>query len=57
MPFNRPVTPYYNQSNEDIQDTVVKPLQGKLDTLCAELNDINANIEANGGTHTDPYNM
>nr|DAH44815.1 MAG TPA: hypothetical protein [Caudoviricetes sp.] len=26
LDFNKPVTPYYNKSNEDISNEVVKPL-------------------------------
>lgn len=31
--FNKPVTPYYNKSNEDISNEVVKPLQDKVNEL------------------------
>lgn len=33
LDFNKPVTPYYNKSNEDISNEVVKPLQDKVNEL------------------------
>lgn len=33
LDFNKPVTPYYNKSNEDISNEVVRPLQDKANEL------------------------
>lgn len=33
LDFNKPVTPYYNKSNEDISNEVVMPLQDKVNKL------------------------
>lgn len=33
LDFNKPVTPYYNKSNEEISNEVVKPLQDKVNEL------------------------
>lgn len=33
LDFNKPVTPYYNKSNEDISNEVVRPLQNKVNEL------------------------
>ena len=33
LDFNKPVTPYYNKSNEDISNEVVIPLQNKVNEL------------------------
>lgn len=33
LDFNKPVTPYYNKSNEDISNEVVIPLQSKVNEL------------------------
>lgn len=33
LDFNKPVTPYYNKSNEEISSEVVKPLQDKVNEL------------------------
>lgn len=33
LDFNKPVTPYYNKSNEDISNEVVRPLQDKVNEL------------------------
>ena len=33
LDFNKPVTPYYNKSNEEISNEVVKPLQNKVNEL------------------------
>lgn len=33
LDFNKPVTPYYNKSNEDISNETVRPLQDKVNEL------------------------
>ena len=38
--YSKPVTPYYNKSNEDITNEVVKPLQDKVNEAVEELNSI-----------------
>ena len=38
--YSKPVTPYYNKSNEDISNEVVKPLQDKVNEAVEELNSI-----------------
>ncbi len=38
--FSKPVTPYYNKSNEDISNEVVKPLQDKVNEVTEELNSV-----------------
>lgn len=51
LDFNKPVTPYYNKSNEEISDEVVKPLQDKVNDLVSDLQDMYNSIENAGGEH------
>lgn len=51
LDFNKPVTPYYNKSNEDISNEVVKPLQDKVNDLVSDLQSIYASIAEAGGEH------
>lgn len=51
LDFNKPVTPYYNKSNEEISDEVVKPLQDKVNDLVSDLQDLYNSIENAGGEH------
>ena len=59
LDFNKPVTPYYNKSNEDISNEVVKPLQDKVNDLVSDLQSIYDSIsEAGGESKTVPsYNI
>lgn len=59
LDFNKPVTPYYNKSNEEISDEVVKPLQDKVNDLVRDLQDLYNSIENAGGEHesTLSYNI
>lgn len=52
LDFNKPVTPYYNKSNEDISNEVVKPLQDKVNDLVSDLQSIYDSITEAGGKHT-----
>lgn len=49
LDFNKPVTPYYNKSNEDISNEVVKPLQDKVNNLVSDLQSIYDSIAESGG--------
>lgn len=49
LDFNKPVTPYYNKSNEDISNEVVKPLQDKVNDLVSDLQSIYDSITEAGG--------
>ena len=49
LDFNKPVTPYYNKSNEDISNDVVKPLQDKVNDLVSDLQSIYDSIAEAGG--------
>ena len=49
LDFNKPVTPYYNKSNEDISNEVVKPLQDKVNDLISDLQSIYDSITEAGG--------
>ena len=49
LDFNKPVTPYYNKSNEDISNEVVKPLQDKVNGLTSDLQSIYDSITEAGG--------
>lgn len=51
LDFNKPVTPYYNKSNEDISNEVVKPLQDKVNDLASDLQSIYDSITEAGGEH------
>ena len=59
LDFNKPVTPYYNKSNEEISDEVVKPLQDRVNDLVRDLQDLYNSIENAGGEHksTLSYNI
>lgn len=59
LDFNKPVTPYYNKSNEDISNEVVIPLQDKVNDLISDLQSIYDSItEAGGERKTVPsYNI
>lgn len=59
LDFNKPVTPYYNKSNEDISNDVVKPLQDKVNDLVLDLQSVYDSIaEAGGEQKTVPsYNI
>lgn len=59
LDFNKPVTPYYNKSNEDISNDVVKPLQDKVNDLVLYLQSVYDSIaEAGGEQKTVPsYNI
>lgn len=49
LDFNKPVTPYYNKSNEDISNETVKPLQDKVNDLVSDLQSIYDSITEAGG--------
>lgn len=49
LDFNKPVTPYYNKSNEDISNEVVKPLQDKVNDLVSDLQSVYDSITEAGG--------
>lgn len=49
LDFNKPVTPYYNKSNEDISNEIVKPLQDKVNDLVSDLQSIYDSIDEAGG--------
>lgn len=51
LDFNKPVTPYYNKSNEDISNEVVRPLQNKVNDLMSDLQSIYDSIAEAGGEH------
>lgn len=51
LDFNKPVTPYYNKSNEDISNEVVKPLQDQVNDLISDLQSIYDSIDEAGGEH------
>lgn len=51
LDFNKPVTPYYNKSNEDISNEVVKPLQDWVNDLVSDLQSIYDSIDEAGGEH------
>lgn len=51
LDFNKPVTPYYNKSNEDISNEIVKPLQDKVNDLISDLQSIYDSITEAGGEH------
>lgn len=59
LDFNKPVTPYYNKSNEDISNEVVKPLQDKVNDLISDLQSIYDSIAEAGGEHktVPPYDI
>lgn len=52
LDFNKPVTPYYNKSNEDISNEIVRPLQDKVNDLTSDLQSIYDSITEAGGEHT-----
>ena len=55
LDFDKPVTPYYNKSNEDISNEIVKPLQDKVNNLISDLQSLyNSIIEAGGERKTAP---
>lgn len=49
LDFNKPVTPYYNKSNEDISNEVVRPLQDKVNDLISDLQSVYDSITEAGG--------
>lgn len=49
LDFNKPVTPYYNKSNEDISSEIVKPLQDKVNGLISDLQSLYNSIKEAGG--------
>lgn len=49
LDFNKPVTPYYNKSNEDISNETVRPLQDKVNDLVSDLQSIYDSITEAGG--------
>lgn len=51
LDFNKPVTPYYNKSNEDISNEIVKPLQDKVNDLTSDLQSVYDSITEAGGEH------
>ena len=51
LDFNKPVTPYYNKSNEDISNETVRPLQDKVNGLISDLQSIYDSIVEAGGEH------
>lgn len=51
LDFNKPVTPYYNKSNEDISNEVVRPLQDKVNDLVSDLQSVYDSINEAGGEH------
>lgn len=51
LDFNKPVTPYYNKSNEDISNEVVIPLQDKVNDLTSDLQSVYYSITEAGGEH------
>lgn len=51
LDFNKPVTPYYNKSNEDISNEVVRPLQDKVNNLTSDLQSVYDSINEAGGEH------
>lgn len=51
LDFNKPVTPYYNKSNEDISNEIVRPLQDKVNDLVSDLQSIYDSIAEAGGEH------
>ena len=51
LDFNKPVTPYYNKSNEDISNEIVKPLQDKINDLVSDLQSLYDSITEAGGEH------
>lgn len=51
LDFNKPVTPYYNKSNEDISNEIVKPLQDKVNDLVSDLQSLYDSITESGGEH------
>lgn len=56
LDFNKPVTPYYNKSNEDISNEVVRPLQDKVNNLTSDLQSVYDSINEAGGEHkTAPH--
>ena len=59
LDFNKPVTPYYNKSNEDISNEIVRPLQDKVNDLISDLQSVYDSItEAGGERKTVPsYNI
>lgn len=59
LDFNKPVTPYYNKSNEDITEEYVKPLQFKVNEQAEELNSVLEQISEYTGEKFDKqeYNI
>lgn len=51
LDFNKPVTPYYNKSNEDISNETVRPLQDQVNDLISDLQSIYDSITEAGGEH------
>lgn len=51
LDFNKPVTPYYNKSNEEISSEIVKPLQDKVNELTSDLQNLYNSIQKAGGEH------
>lgn len=51
LDFNKPVTPYYNKSNEDISNEIVIPLQDKVNDLTSDLQSVYDSITEAGGEH------
>lgn len=59
LDFNKPVTPYYNKSNEDITEEYVKPLQLKVNEQAEDLNSVLEQISEYTGEKFDKqeYNI
>lgn len=59
LDFNKPVTPYYNKSNEEISNEIIRPLQDKVNDLTSDLQSVYDSINEAGGEYkTAPsYNI
>ena len=56
LDFNKPVTPYYNKSNEEISNEVVKPLQDKVNELKEDYQQLLDSItEAGDNKYSDSH--
>lgn len=56
LDFNKPVTPYYNKSNEDISNEVVRPLQDKVNELKEDYQQLLDSItEAGDKSYSDSH--
>ena len=51
LDFCKPVTPYYEKTNQEIAEETVKPLQQRLTELTDELNTVLEQIDALSGEH------